>query len=196
MKLFNSLNRLRKITLSLWIVAVVGVITYYLLHPGQFTPERIADFFHRQESSFLILFLLLSVARAFVLLPSTPLVIAASLLMPERPWAVLGISLLGIGLASALIYHYSDWLGFRPHFERAAPRHVEKIERWLRHPLGALFVTVWAFFPFVPTDLVCYVAGTVRMPFQRFLPAIVLGELVLCSFYVFGGSWLTHSMLS
>lgn len=175
---------------------MISAILYYLLHPGQFTPERIADFFRRQQQSFLILFLVLSIARAFVLLPSTPLVIAAALLLPERPWAVLGISLLGIGLASALIYHYSDWLGFRRHFERAAPRQIEQIEHWLKRPLGALLVALWAFVPFVPTDLVCYVAGTVQMPFRRFLAATILGEMVLCSFYVFGGSWLTHSMLS
>ena len=38
----------------------------------------------------------------------------------------------------------------------------------------------WSAFPFVPTDLICYVAGTLRMNFTRF----ALGELPVISLYV------------
>jgi len=188
------MNRLRQVVLGVWVVALVGVLTHYLFHREHYSPENLAAFLQRHESWALLLFLILSVVRAVVLLPATPLVLAGALLMPGQPWRVLFISLAGIALASTLIYRFSEWLGFRPHFERAAPEQVRRIERWLRHPWGAVCVAGWALFPFVPTDLVCYVAGTVRMPFGRFLGAILAGESILCAVYVFGGSWLSRSI--
>ena len=35
---------------------------------------------------------------------------------------------------------------------------------------------VWAACPFVPTDLICYVAGTLRMNFTRFMLGLALGK--------------------
>lgn len=181
--------------LGIWIVCLIGAVAHYFLYQEEYTPAKIAAFLQRHESWALLLFLFLSVARAFVLLPVTPLVVAGALLMPESPWTVLGISLLGIALASTLIYYFSDWLGFRPHFERAAPNQLKRIERWLRHPMGAFFIAGWALVPFVPTDLGCYVAGTVRMQFTRFLTAILVGEAILCAIYIFGGGWLSRTIM-
>jgi uncharacterized membrane protein YdjX (TVP38/TMEM64 family) len=62
---------------------------------------------------------------------------------------------------------------------------VEEIRKRLEHPFGLAFVALWAFFPLVPTDAVCYVAGTIRMHFLKFIIAVFVGELVLCSIYVF-----------
>jgi uncharacterized membrane protein YdjX (TVP38/TMEM64 family) len=63
----------------------------------------------------------------------------------------------------------------------------------LEHPLGFFFVALWAFFPLVPTDLVCYVAGTTKMNYLKFILAVCAGELILCSFYIFfGGAVLDY----
>lgn len=181
--------------MGIWFLCIVGALTHYFIHPEEYTAAKIATFLDHYESWTLLLFLVLSVARAFVLLPVTPLIFAGALLLPGSPWTVLGMSLLGIGLASTLIYYFSDWLGFRPHFEKAAPKQLGKITHWLKHPMGPLFVAGWAVFPFVPTDLVCYVAGTVRMSFWKFIGAVLLGEAILCAIYIFGSNWVSRSMI-
>ena len=86
-----------------------------------------------------------------------------------------------------MIYWFSDLLGFDEYFESKKPHHVEKIRTKLEHPLGLGFVSLWAFFPLVPTDAVCYVAGSIRMHFAKFIAAVFIGELILCSVYVFAG---------
>jgi uncharacterized membrane protein YdjX (TVP38/TMEM64 family) len=96
----------------------------------------------------------------------------------------------GILISSSLIYFFSETLGFAEYFEHRNPAALVRIRRRLEHPSGLAFVALWAFFPLVPTDAVCYVAGTTKMSFPRFISAVFLGELVLCSIYVFTGSTL------
>ena len=51
-------------------------------------------------------------------------------------------------------------------------------------------VVGWAMFPFVPTDIICYVAGTFRMHSGKFLLGITLGEIPIVAFYVSSGTLL------
>jgi uncharacterized membrane protein YdjX (TVP38/TMEM64 family) len=49
----------------------------------------------------------------------------------------------------------------------------KKIQRAIEK-YGVFAVTLWSFAPVVPTDLICYVAGTVRMNFWKFVLALIL----------------------
>lgn len=140
-----------------------------------------------------LIYIIFSTFRGFTLLPSTPLVIAGTILFPDHPWIVLAISVAGILISSTMIYFFSDYLGFTAYFENRKPKLSKKIRQRLDHPLGFLFVAGWAFFPLVPTDLVCYAAGTMRMKFPKFIAAIFAGEFALCIIYIFfGGSLLQY----
>lgn len=163
-------------------------IVAYLSSPASFTPDGITAFFAKHRDGVLVIFALLSMARGFTLIPSPPLVIAGTFLFPERPLSVLSVSTFGIIISSSAIYWLSDILGFADHFERRKPYKVKVIRRRLEHPTGLLFVTLWAFFPFVPTDSACCVAGSMRMNFVKFIFTIFAGKWILCSLFVFGGS--------
>ena len=104
-----------------------------------------------------------------------------------QPFAVLVVSMLGILLSSSMIYFFSEYLGFSEFFEKHKPELIGRLKVRLEHPLGFLFVAFWAFFPLVPTDLVCYIAGTTKMNYWKFIAAVLVGEVMQCSFYVFFG---------
>ena len=178
---------IRYLCLGAWLSVIVGGISFYFLSPSSFTAENIAALLTKFHGPVWILYLLLSALRGFTLLPSTPLVLAGTMLYPQQPFLVLMISLFGIVISSSMIYWFSDLLGFDEYFESKKPHHVEKIRTKLEHPLGLGFVSLWAFFPLVPTDAVCYVAGSIRMHFAKFIAAVFIGELILCSGYVFAG---------
>ena len=184
----NSLTR--KFVVCVWVVLIVGGSISYFVWPDVFKPESIASFLNEFQNEALLIYLLISIARGFTLLPSTPLVLAGTLIFPASPWLVLLVSIIGIVISSSLIYWFSDFLGFDEYFESKKPHHVKKIKTKLEHPLGLGFVSLWAFFPLVPTDAVCYVAGTIRMHYAKFIVAVFVGELILCSCYVFGGGHL------
>ena len=45
----------------------------------------------------------------------------------------------------------------------------------------------WSFFPLVPTDLICYVCGVLRVNFVKFIVSVTLGEGAICAVYIYGG---------
>lgn len=191
-KIANSTSILRKIFLLLWAAIILTGISSYLYAPQAFTAESIAAFMLRFHGVIWLAYFLFSVFRGLTLLPSTPLVLAGTIMFPEQPFAVLAMSMTGILLSSTMIYYFSEFLGFDDYFEDHKPELSHRIKEKLEHPLGFLLVAGWAFFPFVPTDLVCYLAGTTRMNFWKFIAAIFVGELILCSGYIFFGGLLLN----
>lgn len=123
------------------------------------------------------------------MLPSTPLVLAGTMLFPNQPFSVLAICLAGIMFSSSMIYFFAEYLGLHEYFEDHKPELTRKLKARLEHPAGFAFVALWAFFPLVPTDLVCYLAGTTMMNYWKFIAAVLVGETILCTFYIyFGGA--------
>jgi uncharacterized membrane protein YdjX (TVP38/TMEM64 family) len=189
----SGLRLIRFICLALWAAVIVSTGAIYLADPGNFTAEKIASFISESQTSIWIIYLAMSALRGLTLLPSTPLVLAGTLLYPHEPWLVLTISLAGILMSSSMIYFFSEALGLTEYFERSKPKAVARIRRRLEEPAGLVFVGLWAFFPLVPTDVVCYVAGSTKMNFAKFIFAVFTGEAVLCSIYVFtGGALVRH----
>lgn len=175
----------KRIFLWSWLLFLFGCAGYYVFHSDEFTPHHIIDFIRRFEGHLLAVYFLISFLRGFTLVPSTPFVIAGLLLFPENKFAVLLISLGGILFSATLIYFLSEFLGFDKYFEKAAPEKITRITSKMNSPWGFLFVVAWAFFPLAPTDLVCYLAGTTRMNYLRFIIAIAMGELAICLFYAY-----------
>jgi len=180
----------RVFAITIWTALIIGAVLSFFFWPEVFTPVGIAAFLAKFQNEALLIYLSISVIRGFTLLPSTPLVIAGTIAFPTQPWPVLVISIAGISASSAMIYWFSELLGIAEHFETRKPSVIAKIRQRLEHPSGLLFVFLWAFFPLVPTDAVCYVAGSTRMHFLKFIAAITAGELILCSFYIFSGSYI------
>ena len=174
-------------------MAIVAGVGSYLWNPQAFTPENISGFLLTFQGEIWLVYFAMSALRGFTLLPSTPLVLAGTLLFPGLPLAVLAVSMAGILISSSLIYFFSEHLGFNEYFESHKPELTHRIRAKLEHPLGFLFVAGWAFFPLVPTDLVCYLAGTTKMNYWKFLGAVFVGELILCTCYIyFGGTVLKY----
>ncbi len=179
------MNKTKKIFLYLWAIFLICSVIYYLLHPDNFNAKHIGEFIARFEGHLLLAYLVISLLRGFTLLPSTPFVLAGVLLFPSNQIIVLMISMVGILFSATALYYLSEWLEFDKYFEKVAPEKIRRLQNRINSPLGFIFVVVWSFFPLVPTDLICYLAGTVRMIFFKFILAVGLGELIICLFYIF-----------
>jgi uncharacterized membrane protein YdjX (TVP38/TMEM64 family) len=130
------------------------------------------------------LYLLVGALRGFTLIPCTNLVLLALPLFPPVPLFL--CTLAGIAISSASIYAFSDSLHLAEYFETKHPDKVARVRSALtRHP--TTIVMAWSFFPVVPTDLICYVAGVMEIPFRRFMLGVLIGEGAICALYIFGG---------
>jgi uncharacterized membrane protein YdjX (TVP38/TMEM64 family) len=175
----------KKIVIAIWILFLVFCLGFFLTHRESFTPEGLAQFCVQFRGHILSVYLVISLLRGFTLIPSTPFVLAGTILFPAEPYWVLAISMTGIIFSSSMIYYFSEHLGFSEYLEEKHPVKIAKIHDQLQKPTGLLFVFLWSFAPFLPTDAVCYVAGILKMNFMKFILAMAFGELILCSIYIF-----------
>lgn len=184
-----------KITVALiWLLLALGILGWLLLNPGSLNANTLAGLLKQSGEYFLVLYIIVSFLRGFTLLPSTPFVLAGALLLPGNNHAVMLISMAGILLSSAIIYYMSGMLGFDAFFEKKFPQKIDFLRRKINQPKGVFFVMLWSFFPVVPTDLICYVAGTTKMHFGRFLLAVFIGELPIVMAYAWAGQSLFELM--
>ena len=179
----------RRIALGFWLAVTVGLGSLFMVRPELLEPEKLVLALKSTESFAIVAYALLSVVRPVTMVPSTVLIIVGTLLFPGRYWMVFAVSLGGISLSAILIYYFFEFLGLKEVFER---KHATRV-RWLEEQLrlkGFWVVVGWAMFPFVPTDVICYVAGALRMHKGKFLLGITLGEIPVVAFYVTGATQL------
>ena len=53
-----------------------------------------------------------------------------------------------------------------------------------------LILIGWSFFMLLPTDLLAYVCGTLRVSVAKFLLGVAIGEGLVCGMYIFFGHYL------
>lgn len=171
---------------------VVTLTAVYVVNPELRTAEAWVGLLEQSGQPILLAYLVLSVIRPFTLVPSTVLIVAGTLLFPNQPWFVGISSLTGVVASAALIFYFFEFLGLAELFERKHAKQVHQLEYQMRRK-GFWVVMAWSAFPFVPTDVICYVAGTLRMNVWAFLAAVAIGELPIVGFYVVMGGLLFYS---
>jgi polyvinyl alcohol dehydrogenase (cytochrome) len=177
---------LRGVRLAVWSAFALAFAFLYYRYSGAWGTEigGVA-----QSSVFLAyaIYLVLGAVRGFALIPVTNLVVIAIPIFPPLPLFVL--TLIGILISSASIYAFAGSLHIAEYFERTHAEKTERVRAALkRNP--TTIVTAWSFFPIVPTDLICYVCGVMKISFGRFIAGVLIGEGAICAIYIFAGATL------
>lgn len=173
---------------SIWILLIIGFGVVYFTYPEVSSPEYITNFIQRFSGEMLLIYTLISLIRGFFLIPSTPFVIAGGLLFPDQLFWVLLISMIGIMSSATALYYFSDLLGFSGYLNTKFPSKIEKMKSRMENSKSIFFIAGWSFFPFVPTDLICYVTGILKTPYKNVFAGVFVGEIILCTFYVYFGA--------
>lgn len=186
---------LAKFLTWLWLLVILGVLGLWIAEPTAFSQENVARIMRMWGPWAFVGFTLASLVRGALLIPSTPVVLAGGALFPDSLLAVLVVSMVGIAFAGTLLYRFPGFAGYDSHLAAKYPEQLAKLQVHLRKPRATWFVAAWSFFPAVPTDLICYAAGLVGMPYRRMMAGLMLGELPLVTAYVLLGTqatrWLT-----
>ncbi len=167
----------------IWIALILLGLMLFFLNPSYFSKESISLFVARHSSHLLLTYFIISSLRGLILLPSTPFVLAGILLFPTALLSVYLISIMGILLTSTLLYFSSLYLDFSQLFSEKQREKSKKFTKRLKKN-GFWMVLGWSFFPLVPTDLICFIAGSIRMKFLPYLMAIFIGESILIGVYI------------
>lgn len=181
-----------KVLTYFWIALVVGVLACWIAWPDLFSAEAVEGWLRGWGPWAFAGFVVASLVRGALLVPSTPVVLAGGALFPHDVVAVLVVSMAGIVLTAAVLYRFPGFAGYDARLASRYPDHLARLRVHLLKPWAPAIVALWAFLPVVPTDLICYAAGLVRMPFRRLMLGIVVGEVPLVTAYVFLGKGIAE----
>ena len=169
-------------TFIVWVLVVAVVLTLYLTYQDRIDVDWIRGVVH--DNRFLItpFYLLILSSLGLIFIPSTPFAIAGVFLF--NPPLAYFLNLVGIITSSTIVYHFAEFLGLREGFETKYPGRTEKVQRALDRKELPIIIG-WSFFPVVPTDLIIYVASTLKIPLWKCLLGVLIGEGALNAFYIF-----------
>ncbi len=171
----------------LWIGSIILGLLYSFFYPDTFSIENISNFLQKFGSWIWLIYILITFLRGIFLFPSTPFVLAGAILFPKQLLIVGLVSITGILFSATILYYFAESMGIGSYLTDKHPEKVQKVQQQLNLPRGKWLVAAWALFPFVPTDIICYVAGVVKMKYSFMIAGIFLGELLLVSFYLYLG---------
>lgn len=175
-----------------WLTLVTVCLSLYLLRPDLFEPQRIRVFFSDNLLPGLTVYLLISTLRGFTLIPSTPIVLAGTLVFP--PWPLFLVNMLAVCSSSLIVYYMARFLRFDDFFNNRYPRQIQTLTRLLNKKELPV-ISVWGFFPFVPTDMIVYVCSILHIRIWKTLLGVSIGEGVICAIYIFGGVYSLNALL-
>ncbi|HYC82922.1 MAG TPA: VTT domain-containing protein [Candidatus Paceibacterota bacterium] len=180
------LKRFRRVFLAGWLSVFAAAIFCYFLKPDLFK-----NIFGHVYSTYPLLayglYLLAGSLRGFTLIPATSLILIGLLFIPSLPLYFL--TLAGILVSSTSVYYFSGYLDLDDALKDKHGKSVARLTAWLeKYELPV--IVGWSFFPLAPTDVICYVCGTLEVDFKKFLLGILIGEAAIVGAYIFFGEQL------
>lgn len=179
----------------LWLTLLCAGLYMYFFHPTFFQVqlEHIAGV--SIYLAYAVLFVV-GALRGFTLIPSTYLIIAGLLFFEPLPLFILIMA--GIIVSSLSVYYFSEFLHLDLFFEKHHHERVMQVKRLLEKNELPIII-LWSFAPILPTDIICYVCGTLRVDIRKFVLGITIGEGTIVALYIFFGDYLLgniHSIVS
>jgi uncharacterized membrane protein YdjX (TVP38/TMEM64 family) len=181
-----DLSKFRYLFLAIWFPVIAGVLYLYIFR-RDFVQTELQDAMSASSWAAAGIYLVLGVLRGFTLVPATFLLLVAVPFF--RPWVLLALTLPCIAASSSACYWFAEALHFDEVFERKYPTQIRRLKRLLRrHQLP--IIIGWSFFLLLPTDLICYVCGSLRINYKKFLIGVLIGEGTVYAIYIFLGDYL------
>jgi len=173
---------------TIWLLVVTISLSTLLIFPDLLTRDNISIFLNQLGSMALLVYILISLTRSILLIPCTPFVLAGAISFPQWPLLVFFISMAGVVVGALLVYSFPSFGKYDEYLEEKYPEKIAVLKEKMHSKYSFSFVVAWSFFPLVPTDAICYVAGMTKMKFRKMITALCLGEIPLVAAYVFLGA--------
>ena len=177
---------IRYLRLGGWLLFLVTFLYLYFFQSNLLTSE-LRGVMSASIVTGYVAYLMIGCIRGFTLIPSTSLVLLAIPIFPPLP--LFALTLAGILMSSMSIYYFSESLHLNDAFEGKHGERVQKLKKILQGN-STIIIFTWSLFPLVPTDLICYLCGILRIDFRKFIIGVLLGEGAICGFYIFLGSYV------
>ena len=173
---------------TVWLTLCVVVLVTLLINPDLLNRNNISEFLNSLGPTAFGVYLLLCLSRALLFIPVTPFILGGAIAFSDQPELVVATSMLGILVGGFLVYRFPRLGSYDEYLESKYPKLTARIAGHMHAPYAFWIVAGWSFFPLVPTDLVCYVAGISKMRFARLASGLFIGSLPMNILYVYSGA--------
>lgn len=181
-----KIEAIKNVLRVVWICMLAASVLFYIFYSDYITADSITSWVARHNQAIVITYCFLWIIRGLFLIPGTPFILAGILLFPGEPMFLYIISMVCFFFSSVLIY-YCSGIGFADYFEKKYPEKIAYLREKLSRPTAFYFITFVTMLPISPTDLIVYVAGTIKLPFRKVIIPVLIGEGVIVAIYVFNG---------
>ncbi len=171
--------------LAMWLLIVGGALYLYFFE-REFIQQELRSAFSASLLVGSIIYMLLGSFRAFTLVPATFLLLVGLPFFP--PLYLLVITMVTVVVSSSIVYFFAEALHMDEYFENNHPRQIQTLKRLLNQYQLPIIIG-WSFLMFLPTDLICYVCGTLRINFTKFIVGVVIGEGSVYAIYVYAADY-------
>jgi uncharacterized membrane protein YdjX (TVP38/TMEM64 family) len=166
----------KKIIIYAWIILLLLVFIAYLYFPKIINLENFFNLISGNYILAILIFTIFVILRGFTLI--SPLIVTMASLILFSPLEVFIINSFGIVISSFLIYKVSDYLGFDDYIENNYQEKVKKIRKSFEKKEIPIMIG-WSFFPFFPTDILVYVAASLKVSLWKCLVGIFIGTALI-----------------
>lgn len=175
---------MRHIIIGIWLVMMFTCLYIYFFHRN-FIQAQLTSAVSASVVLGYFIYLILCSLRGFTLIPSTYTILLGLLFFPPVP--LYCITMLGIMISSTCVYFFSESLNLQHIFEKKHSKQIAQLTSFLQKYELPVIIG-WSFFLILPTDLLCYICGTLKINYKKFLLGITIGEGTLVAAYIFFGS--------
>lgn len=163
-----------------WIILLITLWVCFALYQNQVTHGFYVLFAVLPLLGYSLYFLFVSV-RGLTFIPLTTILLAVAPFTNQRLLWV--ITMTGTLITSYLIYYFSQALHLDDYFEGKHQRSIKLTRKWLmKYELPVIVIR--SMLPFTPTDLICYIAGTLNISIRKMLLGILIWEWIICATYI------------
>ncbi len=134
----------------------------------------------------LTIYILLICIRGLLFIPTMPIILLMASSIDNV--VMLGITLVASCISSYLVCLAVDIMDFKKRLEKLPAKSINKAQEWVQ-TYGIAAIAGWAFFPFVFTEIIVYLARIAGISKQQIIISVAIGEGIMLCILVYITDW-------
>lgn len=181
--------KFKKNTFFAWFILIFIISLLFFIKKDLFDIHFLNIFIKNYKFLAVFIYILMLTIIGITLIPTTPFAIAGLLFF--SPIETLIYNLIAIIGAMTIIYYFSRYVGLDVLLEKKYPKQIIKLKKILKNKMLSIII-LWSFIPIIPTDLIIYVASSLKISYKKCFFGVLIGEGLLNVFYIF----FSHSVIN
>lgn len=176
-------------TFFVWFAIIFVISLLFFIKKELFDIHFLSVFIKNYKFLAVLIYIVLITLIGITLIPTTPFAIAGLLFF--SPIETFIYNLIAIVGSMTIIYYFSQYVGLDKLLEKKYPKQIIKLRKLLKNKIFSI-ILLWSFVPVIPTDLIIYVASSLKIPYRKCFFGVLIGEGLLNFLYIF----FSHSLIS